>query len=52
MKHVTLAANPKGAIIFDVAEPGAPLNKLPDPRDRRGKIYPRRVGKDVCALFA
>jgi len=40
MKHITLAANKTGGIIFDVGELATRLDKLPDTRDRRGKIYP------------
>jgi predicted transposase YbfD/YdcC len=40
MKHITLAANKTGGIIFDVGELATRLDKLPDTRDSRGKIYP------------
>lgn len=40
MKHIILAAKETEAIVFDVADLAARLDKLPDKRDRRGKIYP------------
>lgn len=40
MKRITLEAKNTEAIAFDVAELMARLDRLPDTRDRRGKIYP------------
>lgn len=40
MKHIILEANNTEAVAFDLAHLTAYLDQLPDPRDRRGKIYP------------
>ena len=40
MKHIILEGQGTGAVVLDVADLVARLEQLPDPRDRRGKIYP------------
>lgn len=40
MKHIMLESNHTEAIAFDLADLAARLDRLPDTRDRRGKIYP------------
>lgn len=40
MKHIILESNDTEAIAFDIADLAARLERLPDTRDRRGKIYP------------
>jgi len=40
VKHIILEGQETGAVVLDVADLAAHLEQLPDPRDRRGKIYP------------
>lgn len=40
MKHIILEGQETEAVVLDVADLAAKLEQLPDPRDRRGKIYP------------
>lgn len=43
MKHIILEAMNTEAVVFDVGKLAAHLGRLPDSRDRRGKIYPLGV---------
>lgn len=40
MKHIILEGQDTEALVLDMADMAAHLEQLPDPRDRRGKIYP------------
>ena len=40
MKHIILEGQAIEAMVLDVADMAAYLEQLPDPRDRRGKVYP------------
>lgn len=40
MKHIILQGQTLEAMVLDVADMAAHLEQLPDPRDRRGKVYP------------
>ena len=40
MKHIILEGQETGVVVLDVADLANHLEQLPDPRDRRGKVYP------------